>query len=136
MNIVGVGGRTGTAEFAIGGAVNAGLMNLTKVLADRGLQDGVRVCAINPGSIATERLQTRIHTLAVERGIAAEQAASEMAKKLGVARFGKPEEIAAAVAYLPHRHQRRQENPRRRRRPDADALIAQHSAGLTVRSAR
>ena len=100
MNIVGVGGRTGTAEFAIGGAVNAGLMNLTKVLADRGLQDGVRVCAINPGSIATERLQTRIHTLAVERGIAAEQAASEMAKKLGVARFGKPEEIAAAVAFL------------------------------------
>lgn len=100
VNIVGVGGRTGTAEFAIGGAVNAGLLNLTKVLADRGIQDGVRVCAINPGSIATERLQTRIHTLAVERGIAAEQAAAEMAKKLGVARFGKPEEIAAAVAFL------------------------------------
>ena len=100
VNIVGVGGRTGTAEFAIGGAVNAGLMNLTKVLADRGISDGVRVCAINPGSIATERLQTRIRTLAAERGIAIEQAAGEMARKLGVARFGKPEEIAAAVAFL------------------------------------
>ena len=35
-----------------------------------------------------------------ERGIAIEQAAGEMARKLGVARFGKPEEIAAAVAFL------------------------------------
>ena len=104
VNIVGVGGRTGCAEFAIGGAVNAGLLNLTKVLADRGIRDGVRVCAINPGSIATERLQTRIHTLAVERGIASEQAAAEMAKKLGVARFGRPEEIADAVAFLASPH--------------------------------
>jgi NAD(P)-dependent dehydrogenase (short-subunit alcohol dehydrogenase family) len=49
VNIVGVGGRTGSAEFAIGGAVNAALLNLTKVLADRGIKDGVRVNAINPG---------------------------------------------------------------------------------------
>jgi 3-oxoacyl-[acyl-carrier protein] reductase len=41
INIIGVGGRTGSAEFAIGGAVNAALMNLTKVLADRGVKDGV-----------------------------------------------------------------------------------------------
>jgi len=37
VNIVGVGGRTGSADFAIGGAVNAALLNLTKVLADRGI---------------------------------------------------------------------------------------------------
>ena len=36
------GGRTGSAEFAIGGAVNAALMNLTKVLADRGISGGER----------------------------------------------------------------------------------------------
>ena len=34
INIIGIGGHTGSAEFAIGGAVNAALMNLTKVLAD------------------------------------------------------------------------------------------------------
>ena len=53
------GGRTGSAEFAIGGAVNAALLNLTKVLADRGVADGVRVNAVNPGSILTERLENR-----------------------------------------------------------------------------
>src|SRR5215471_13299873 len=57
VNIIGIGGRTGSAEFTIGGSVNAALLNLTKALADRGVAEGVRVNAINPGSIATERLR-------------------------------------------------------------------------------
>ncbi|HEY0909054.1 MAG TPA: SDR family NAD(P)-dependent oxidoreductase, partial [Bradyrhizobium sp.] len=56
INIAGVGGRTGSAEFTIGGSVNAALLNFTKCLADRGVADGVRVNAINPGSIRTDRL--------------------------------------------------------------------------------
>ena len=100
VNIIGIGGRTGSAEFAIGGTVNAALMNLTKVLADRGIKDGVRVNAINPGSIATERLQTRVNTFAKEKNLSYEEAFTQMAKNLGVARFGEPEEIARAVAFL------------------------------------
>jgi len=100
VNIIGVGGRTGTAEFAIGGTVNAALMNLTKVLADRGIKDGVRVNAINPGSIATERLQIRVNTFAKEKNLSYEEAFTQMAKNMGIARFGEPEEIARAVAFL------------------------------------
>jgi len=100
INIIGVGGRTGSADFAIGGAVNAALMNLTKVLADRGTQDGVRVNAINPGSIATERLQTRIMRYVEEHSVSVEEAKQQMVEKLGIARFGDPEEIARAVAFL------------------------------------
>jgi 3-oxoacyl-[acyl-carrier protein] reductase len=100
VNIIGVGGRTGSAEFAIGGAVNAALMNLTKVLADRGVKDGVRVNAINPGGIKTDRLLTRLRNFAAERNLAPETVESEMAKSFGVARFGEPEEIARLVAFL------------------------------------
>ena len=100
INIVGIGGRTGSAEFAIGGSVNAALLNLTKVLADRGLKEGVRVNAINPGSIATERLQKRLERFASEQDIDREQAAQRMAQAMGVARFGDPAEIARAVAFL------------------------------------
>ncbi|WP_084187472.1 SDR family oxidoreductase [Andreprevotia chitinilytica] len=100
VNIVGIGGRTGSADFAIGGAVNAGLLNLTKVLADKGITDGVKVNAINPGYIATDRLKSRITALAAEKGISADQAALELADSLGVKRFGNPAEIAAAVAFL------------------------------------
>jgi 3-oxoacyl-[acyl-carrier protein] reductase len=85
VNIVGVGGRTGSGEFTIGGAVNAALMNLTKALADRGIRDGVRVNAINPGTIATERLKIRGN---LDPGA------------YRVARFGEPVEIARAVAFL------------------------------------
>jgi 3-oxoacyl-[acyl-carrier protein] reductase len=100
VNIIGVGGRTGSAEFAIGGAVNAALMNLTKVLADRGVKDGVRVNAINPGGIKTDRLVTRVKSFAAERKVDAADAEQQMARALGVARFGDPEEIARLVAFL------------------------------------
>src|SRR5262245_50261769 len=53
INIVGVGSRFGSAEFAIGGAVNVALLNFTKVMADIGIKDGVRVNAINPGLVET-----------------------------------------------------------------------------------
>jgi 3-oxoacyl-[acyl-carrier protein] reductase len=100
VNIIGVGGRTGSAEFAIGGAVNAALMNLTKVLADRGVKDGVRVNAINPGGIKTDRLVTRVKSFAAERNLDLTAAERQMAMALGVARFGEPEEIARLVAFL------------------------------------
>ncbi|HLT76933.1 MAG TPA: SDR family oxidoreductase [Ferrovibrio sp.] len=100
VSIIGVGGRTGQAEFAIGGSVNAAAMNLTKVLADRGVADGVRVNAINPGTIATERLQVRIRSFAAEHGISEAEAAERMPRAMGVARFGEPAEIARAVAFL------------------------------------
>jgi NAD(P)-dependent dehydrogenase (short-subunit alcohol dehydrogenase family) len=100
VNIVGIGGRTGQAEFAIGGAVNAALLNLTKVLADRGVKDGVRVNAINPGGVATDRLQTRLRTFSAEHHVDLSEAEQQMARSLGVARFGQPEEIARIVAFL------------------------------------
>jgi len=101
INIIGIGGRTGSSEFTIGGSVNAALMHLTKSLADRGVQDGVRVNAINPASIETERLKNRIRNFAKENNISnKDEAAKRMAKKFGIARFGTPQEIANAVAFL------------------------------------
>ena len=100
VNIAGVGGRTGSAEFTIGGAVNAAVLNLTKCLADRGVRDGVRVNAINPGSVRTDRLTTRIRQFANEQGVTEEEAARLMTARMGVERFGEPAEVADAVAFL------------------------------------
>jgi len=100
INVVGVGGRTASADFTIGGAVNSACLNLTKALAQRGLKDGVRVNAINPGVIMTGRLERRIKTAAAEQGLDYETAAKKMVEKLGIARFGTPAEIAHAVNFL------------------------------------
>jgi NAD(P)-dependent dehydrogenase (short-subunit alcohol dehydrogenase family) len=100
VNISGIGGRTGTAEFTIGGAVNAAVLNLTKALADRGIRDGVRVNAINPGWIATDRLALRLHAFAAEHQVDLAGAEREMALEVGIARFGEPSEIGRVVAFL------------------------------------
>jgi NAD(P)-dependent dehydrogenase (short-subunit alcohol dehydrogenase family) len=100
VNIAGIGGKTGHQDFALGGSVNAALMNLTKALADRGVVDGVRVNAVNPGTIATDRLRRRVATLAESQGISEHEAKVTMALEAGVARFGDPDEIAHVVAFL------------------------------------
>jgi 3-oxoacyl-[acyl-carrier protein] reductase len=100
INIIGIGGRKGSAEFTIGGAVNAALMNLTKSLADRGVRDGVRVNAINPGSITTDRLKTRIRNYAKEHNIELDEAETRIPREMKIERFGEPAEIARAVAFL------------------------------------
>ena len=100
VNIVGIGGKTASADFTIGGSVNAALMNLTKALAERGTKDGIRVNAINPGSIETDRLSARIKNLVDEYKVDESTMRKQMAEKVGVSRFGEPDEIANMVAYL------------------------------------
>ena len=60
----------------------------------------MRVNAINPGSIATERLKIRIQSYAKEFVLGETIAAKKMAKSMRIARFVTPEEIARAEAFL------------------------------------
>ncbi|WP_407023714.1 SDR family oxidoreductase [Roseococcus sp. DSY-14] len=100
VNIGGVGGRVASAEFTIGGSVNAALMNLTKALADRGVREGVRVNLVNPGSVATDRLAGRIRSKMREAGCDEAEARRLLAAETGVARFAEAGEIAEVVAFL------------------------------------
>ncbi|HEX6979304.1 MAG TPA: SDR family oxidoreductase, partial [Alphaproteobacteria bacterium] len=87
-------------DFTIGGSVNAALYNFTKALAQIGIRDGVRVNAINPGSIETDRLKGRLEALARELGIGEDEARRRNLAALGAARFGRPEEIGQLVCFL------------------------------------
>jgi 3-oxoacyl-[acyl-carrier protein] reductase len=100
INIVGIGSRTPSADFSIGGSVNSALINLTKALADLGRKRGVRVNAINPGYIETERLTRRIDGIVAEGKKSRDEAASELLQTLGISRFGRPDEIGRLVAFL------------------------------------
>jgi len=100
VNIVGAGSRVGTAEFTIGGSVNAALLNLTKSLADLGRTEGIRVNAINPGRIQTDRLVRNLDRLAAGAGISRDEAAIGLIAQTGIPRFGLPEEVGWLVAYL------------------------------------
>ena len=100
VNIIGVGGRHGSAQFAIGGAVNAALLNFTKAMADRKVADGVRVNGINPGWIETDRLKTRLRARAKAEGLSEEEIRRRSLAELGTSRFGEPQEIAQLTCFL------------------------------------
>jgi 3-oxoacyl-[acyl-carrier protein] reductase len=95
-----VGGRTGEAEFTIGGSVNAAIALFTKALSDRGIKDGVRVLAIHPGTFETERFQKRLQTHMDTHKLSKDAAYKEMLKEARVARFGAPDELATFIAML------------------------------------
>jgi NAD(P)-dependent dehydrogenase (short-subunit alcohol dehydrogenase family) len=94
VNIVGAGGRTPGALFAIGGSVNAAVLSFTKAMAEKGIQDGVQVNAINPGPVRTARLAKRLEDTTEEALLREER----------IARIGEPADIAALVAFIlsPH----------------------------------
>ena len=100
INIVGIGSNTPALDFTIGGPVNSALINFTKAIADRGLVDRVRVNAINPGHIVTDRFHHRIDAMTRQLGITTAEAQERARAEVGIQRFGQAEEIAALAAFL------------------------------------
>ena len=100
VNIIGMGSRAASAEFTIGGSVNSALVNFTRATGDIGRTDGVRVNAINPGHIATSRLEGRIATAMAKTNVGREATIEALLKSYGINRFGRPDEIGCLVAYL------------------------------------
>lgn len=100
VNIIGVGSRTAAADFTIGGSVNSALVNFTKAIGDLGRREGVRVNAINPGHIATQRLEGRISTAMRATNLDRAETMARMLAGYGINRFGAPHEIGDLVAFL------------------------------------
>jgi NAD(P)-dependent dehydrogenase (short-subunit alcohol dehydrogenase family) len=100
INIGGIGANTPEADFTIGGSVNSALEHVSKALANIGHRDGIRVNTIHPGYIETDRLAKRVDAFARERNLDPAAARVEMARTLGINRFGLPADIGRLVAFL------------------------------------
>lgn len=64
VNIVGAAGERPRLEYIAGSAANASLMAFTRALGAKSLKDGIRVVAVNPGLIQTQRLETLLQGVA------------------------------------------------------------------------
>ena len=100
LNIAGAGGRTPGPAFAVGGSVNAAMLALTKSLADTGIQDGIQVNAINPGSVRTGRLDKRLADLAARQQLEPAAAERLLVESERITRIGEPSEIADLVYFI------------------------------------
>lgn len=100
VNIIGGAARTPDPEFLIGGAVNAAMANFTKGLAGLGKRDGVNVNAILPGMTETERVGQLFAQRAQASGLTVDEVRAQQVAKDGIARLGKPEDVAALALFL------------------------------------
>ena len=99
VNIIGAAGEWLDPGYIAGSTGNAALMAFTKTLGKGAQKDGMRAVGINPGPVATGRMESRL------RGVAKDQFGDEdrwreLTKDMPYGRPAAPEEIAAAVAFL------------------------------------
>ena len=99
VNIIGMGGERPNSTYIAGAMGNAGLMAMTRALGAESLDHGVRVVAINPGLIDTERLRTQARTNA-EMAFGDTDRWRETLTGLPAGRPGAPEEIADVTVFL------------------------------------
>ena len=98
LNIIGGAGARPNPGYIAGTAGNAGLMAFTTALGGRSLKRGVRVLAINPGLIVTERLESLMRDTAERRWGDADRWSELLAGQNPPP--GQPEQIASVATFL------------------------------------
>jgi 3-oxoacyl-[acyl-carrier protein] reductase len=87
-------------ELAVSTVVRSGVAAYSKLLSDELAGSGVTVNCVAPGSIDTARLRSLMAHRAAARGIDVETMLAEAASRIPARRVGRPEELAAVVAFL------------------------------------
>lgn len=100
VNVIGTAARLPDPEFLIGGSVNAAMLNFTKGLAGLGKLDGVNVNAVLPGITETDRVRQLFRQRADAAGTTVDDVRTAMMAKDGLARLGRPEDVASLVLFL------------------------------------
>lgn len=91
VNVTSMGAHFGLAEHVAYSVSKGGLAQLTKSMALALAPHGVRVNAVAPGSVETELLESVLDT---------DDLVSSAISRTPLGRFGRPDEIAAIVAWL------------------------------------
>jgi 3-hydroxybutyrate dehydrogenase len=77
------------------------LLGFTRAVAMETLGDGITCNAVSPGSVLTPGTETRVQQICDESGIERTQAERQFLQgKQPSGRFVRPEDVAAAVAFL------------------------------------
>jgi 3-oxoacyl-[acyl-carrier protein] reductase len=87
-------------DLLLSNAMRAAVVGLVKTLARELASDGIRVNAVAPGWIATDRLMEVTRGRAARGGRTLEDAVAESLREVPLGRFGTPEEVADLVTFL------------------------------------
>jgi 3-oxoacyl-[acyl-carrier protein] reductase len=87
-------------DLAASTALRSGVVGLAKTLSDELAGHGVTINCVAPGSIRTARLEALIERRAAAQGIDQGGLEALLEASIPAGRFGRAEELAAAVAFL------------------------------------
>ncbi|RFB77984.1 short-chain dehydrogenase/reductase [Methylovirgula sp. 4M-Z18] len=99
VNIIGTAGERFDPNYIAGSSGNAALMAFTRALGHSAPRDGMRAVGINPGPVATDRMETMLRGRA-EKDFGDASRWQEYLEKMPFGRAATPEEIADAAAFL------------------------------------
>lgn len=99
VNVIGAAAQTKDPDYICGVAGNASLAAFSQSLGSASVRDGVRVVALHPGPVATDRLVTLMRKKAQDQTGDPENW-RDLVKPLPFGRAAQPEEIASAVTFL------------------------------------
>jgi 3-oxoacyl-[acyl-carrier protein] reductase len=86
--------------FAAVAAINAAIIALAKAFAEQGIKDGVQVNSVVPGAVMTGRRESFFRKWAPAHNMTYDEAVKRFPEEVGIARFGRPEEIADLLAFI------------------------------------
>lgn len=99
LNNIGNGGENFDFDYVAGTTGNAALMAFTRAVGGKSLRDGIRVVGVNPGPVATERIE-KIFKSRAQAQFGDETRSGELLAKLPLGRAATVQEIADLFVFL------------------------------------
>ncbi len=100
INIIGTGGERTVASYICGAVGNAALMAFSRALGGASADDGIRVVAVNPGPVRTERWDGLVKAMARDMNLSYDDADQLAPRSIPLGRIAEVEEVANLVTYL------------------------------------
>jgi NAD(P)-dependent dehydrogenase (short-subunit alcohol dehydrogenase family) len=99
VNVLGLGGERPQWRYVCGNSANVALAGVTKSLGGRSIDDGIRVVAVNPGGVETERM-VAIQQARAEKEFGDSSRWREFFADKPLQRAATPEEVANVILFL------------------------------------
>jgi NAD(P)-dependent dehydrogenase (short-subunit alcohol dehydrogenase family) len=104
VNVIGAAGERADPNYVAGCMGNAALNMMVQCIGAESVRHGVRVVAVNPGPIMTDRFMQGMLWRAEKRFGDKERWPEILATDMPIKRAGTPEEVAKVVAFLASDH--------------------------------
>ena len=100
INIISTSVKIPLKDLGVSNTIRGAVASWAKTMANELGQFGITVNNVLPGATSTERLEGIIQNKSVKTGKSREEIEAQMMEEVPAKRFGRPDEIAAMVAFL------------------------------------